>query len=38
MHGEKIPWWTILPAPFITRNNLDPYYRLLDKVEAALNK
>lgn len=34
--GEKIPWWTKLPAPFITKDNLAPYAELLDKVEAAI--
>ena len=38
IHGGKIPWWTKLPAPFITRDDLQPYYRLLDKVEATLKK
>ena len=37
VRGGKVPWWTKLPAPFITRDDLAPYYRLLDKVEAALN-
>jgi len=36
--GEKIEWWTRLPAPFITRDKLGPYYALLDKVEAAIEK
>jgi ribose transport system substrate-binding protein len=36
--GEKVPWWTKLPAPFITKDNLDPFSALLDKVEAALKK
>lgn len=37
--GEKIPWWTKLPAPFITRDKLGPYYELLDtKVEPATRK
>jgi ribose transport system substrate-binding protein len=36
--GEKIPWWTKLPAPFITKDNLAPYYSLLDKVEAAIQR
>jgi ribose transport system substrate-binding protein len=36
--GEKIPWWTKLPAPIITRDKLEPFYRLLDtKVEPALH-
>ncbi len=34
VRGEKIPWWTKLPAPLITSNNLAPYYLILDKVEA----
>ena len=36
--GEKIPWWTQLPAPFITKDNLAPFMELLDKVEAAIGK
>lgn len=36
--GEKIPWWTQLPAPFITKDNLAPFSELLDKVEAAIGK
>lgn len=36
LRGEKIPWWTKLPAPFITRGKLEPYYALVDKVEAAI--
>lgn len=35
-HGEKIPWWTKLAAPFITKDKLAPYYELLEKVEATL--
>jgi ribose transport system substrate-binding protein len=31
--GEKIPWWTKLPAPLITKDKLDAYYELLKKVE-----
>lgn len=34
--GEKIPWWTKLEAPFITKDKLAPYAELLDKVEAAI--
>jgi ribose transport system substrate-binding protein len=34
--GEPIPWWTKLPAPFLTKEKLTPYYALLDKVEAAV--
>lgn len=36
--GETIPWWTKLPAPFLTKDKLAPYYTLLDKVEAALKQ
>jgi ribose transport system substrate-binding protein len=38
VRGEKIPWWTRLPAPLITSNNLAPYYLILDKVEAAIHR
>jgi ribose transport system substrate-binding protein len=37
VRGEKIPWWTKLPAPLITKDKLDPYYELLKKVENAIN-
>jgi ribose transport system substrate-binding protein len=36
--GEKIPWWTKLNAPFITKDKLGPYYELLEKVEKAINR
>lgn len=36
--GEKIPWWTKLPAPVITRDKLEPYYAIVDKVEAAIKE
>jgi ribose transport system substrate-binding protein len=36
--GEKVPWWTKLDAPFITKDKLGPYYQLLDKVEKAINR
>ncbi len=36
--GDKIEWWTKLPAPLITKDGLTPYYELLDKVEKAINK
>ncbi len=38
VHGEKIVWWTKQEAPFVTKDKLGPYYLLLDKVEAALNR
>jgi ribose transport system substrate-binding protein len=36
--GEKIPWWTQLPAPIIKKDNIATYAQLLDKVEAALKR
>ena len=36
--GEKIPWWTKLPAPWIDKDNLTPYLQLLDRVEASLQR
>ena len=36
--GEKIPWWTQLPAPFITRDKTAPFEEMLNKVEAAIGK
>lgn len=38
VRGEKIAWWTKLPAPFITQEKLEPYYTLLEKVEAAIHQ
>jgi ribose transport system substrate-binding protein len=31
--GEKVPWWTKLPAPFVTKDKVGPYYALLDQIE-----
>ena len=36
--GEKIPWWTKLPAPWIDQDNLTPYLQLLDRVEASIQR
>ncbi|MEO7299341.1 MAG: sugar ABC transporter substrate-binding protein [Verrucomicrobiota bacterium] len=36
--GEKIPWWTKLPAPFVTKDKTEPYMAILDKVEAAIKR
>ena len=33
--GQPISWWTKLPAPLVTKDKIDPYYQLLDKVTAA---
>jgi ribose transport system substrate-binding protein len=38
VRGEKIPWWTKLPAPFITKDKTAPFEQILDKVEAAIGK
>ncbi len=38
VRGKKIPWWTKLPAPIITKDKLAPYYTLLGKVEAGLQQ
>jgi ribose transport system substrate-binding protein len=38
VRGEKVPWWTKLPAPLITSSNLAPYYAMLDKVEAVIKR
>ncbi len=35
---EKISWWTKLPAPFVTKDKVDTYVKLLDKVEAAIRR
>ena len=36
--GKTIEWWTKLPAPFITKDDLQPHYDRLDKIEAGLRK
>jgi ribose transport system substrate-binding protein len=36
VRGEKIPWWTKLQAPLITKDKLDSYNELLKKVENAI--
>jgi len=36
--GEKIPWWTKLPAPLVTKEKLGPYYALLDQIEHEVEK
>ena len=36
--GEKIPAWTRLEAPLITKDNLEPFQKLMDKVEAAVRR
>lgn len=34
--GEKVEWWTKMPAPLITKENVDQYYKLMDKIDAAM--
>jgi len=36
--GEKIPWWTKLPEPLVTKEKLGPYYALLDQIEHEVQK
>ncbi len=31
--GEKVPYWTVLEAPLVTKDNLDAYYKILDNFE-----
>ena len=38
VHHKPIPWWTKLPAPLVTKDKLAPYYALINKVEATVNK
>ena len=38
IRGEKTPWSTKLPAPFITKDKIAPYTVILDQVDAALKK
>ena len=32
-NGEEVPYWTVLEAPLVTADNLDPYYAILDTFE-----
>jgi len=34
---QEIPWWTKLPIPVVTRENVDKFYDIPDKVDAALH-
>jgi ribose transport system substrate-binding protein len=31
--GEKVPYWSVLEAPLVTKDNLDAYYKILDNFE-----
>ncbi|MFN8442956.1 MAG: sugar ABC transporter substrate-binding protein [Caldilineaceae bacterium] len=35
-NGEKVPYWTVLDAPLVTKDKLDEYYAILDKMEAKM--
>jgi ribose transport system substrate-binding protein len=35
---EKVPWWTKLDAPIVTKDKTGPYYELLDKVDKAVGR
>ena len=32
-NGEEVPYWTILEAPLVTKDNTDAFYAILDKLE-----
>ena len=32
-NGEKVPYWTVLEAPLVTKDNEQPFYDLLAQVE-----
>ena len=32
-NGEKVPYWTLLEAPLVTKDNMAPYYAILDRLE-----
>ncbi len=36
--GEKVEWWTKIPAPLVTKDELKPYYEILDKADAAARR
>lgn len=35
IRGEKIEWWTKIPAPLVTKGELGKYYEIIDKADAA---
>jgi ribose transport system substrate-binding protein len=36
--GEKVPYWTVLDAPLVTKDNEQPYYDLLAKLSPKFRK
>ena len=37
-NGEKVPYWTVLEAPLVTKDNTQAYYDLLAQVEPKFRK
>ncbi|MCX6030731.1 MAG: hypothetical protein NT169_15725, partial [Chloroflexi bacterium] len=37
-NGEKVPYWTILEAPLVTKDNQAAFYAILDKLEPNFRK
>jgi ribose transport system substrate-binding protein len=33
-NGEKVPYWTVLPAPLVTAADVQPYYDILGRLSA----
>lgn len=38
IRGEPVEWWTKLPAPLVNKGEVDTYYQLIDKADAAARK
>ncbi len=38
IRGEKVEWWTKLPAPLVTKEGLGRYYEIMDKADAAARR
>lgn len=32
-NGEEVPYWTMLEAPLVTKDNMDAFYAILDRLE-----
>jgi len=37
-NGEKVPYWTVLEAPLVTKDNTQPFYDLLAQLEPKFRK
>jgi ribose transport system substrate-binding protein len=33
VNGEEVPYWTVLDAPLVTVDGIDPYYEILERLE-----